>query len=212
MSSRDDRHLPSLPDEARAALDAFRAERPSPQQESRLHAALQSAESRQAHSGSASAQESARSWSRQRARWVVLGAVLAGVLLTVGVELAVTDGGSEMIHEALPPREVAFRVPEGGGWVVLPWSLGRHPEGKATVHLEAPAELQFHRHSAQLPSLQLVRCEGDRCLHRFTAEAGEAAEPLRVHIHRPGRYVFNISHASEARRIDESFVVQAEPL
>ncbi|MFL5343530.1 MAG: hypothetical protein ACJ8AT_01995 [Hyalangium sp.] len=67
------------------------------------------------------------------------------------------------------------------------------------------------RLKAHLPSLQLVSCEGDRCLHRFTANAGGAAEPLRVHIHRPGRYVFNISHATEARRIDESFVVQAEP-
>lgn len=211
MSSRDDSHLPPLPDEARSALSAFQTERPSPQQESRLRAAIQAAEPGQG-SGHHSALGPARLWRHRRALWGVMGAALAVVLLTVGLELTAEDDASEIIHEALPQREVSFQVPEGGGWVVLPWSLSRHPEGKATVHLEAPAELEFQRHSAHLPSVQLVSCEGERCLHRFTANAGEAAEPLRVHIHRPGRYVFNISHASEARRIDESFVVKAEPV
>ena len=87
MSSLDDSHLPPLPDEARFALSAFRTERPSPQQESRLRAALQAAEPGQARSGRHSAQGLARAWSHRRALWAITGAVLAGVLLTVGLEL-----------------------------------------------------------------------------------------------------------------------------
>jgi hypothetical protein len=211
VSSRDDSHLPPLPDEARFALSAFRSERPSPQQEARLREALRAAEAGRVLPGRHGEQAPKRSWNSRRVLGAVMGAALAGGLLSVRLQRPEALDTSAIIHEAFPQREVAFQVPEGGGWVVLPWNLDRHPEGKATVHLEAPAELEFHRHSAHLPAVQLVSCEGDRCMHRFTARAGEASEPLRVRIHRPGRYVFNISHASEARRIDESFVVTAEP-
>ena len=127
----------------------------------------------------------------------------------VGAEQSGAGGTPHAVREALPLREVSFQLPEGGGWVALPWTLNRHPEGTAQVTLETSAELDFHRHSSHLPAVQLVSCEGARCLHQFTTEAGADAEPLRVRIHHPGHYVFNVSHASGARHIDESFLVKA---
>lgn len=211
MSSLDDSNLPPLPDEARFALSAFRTEQPSPHQQARIHAALQAAEARRRLPPERSIKAPARARHFRRGLWVMMGAALASVLLTVGVEQSGGGDTEQATGEALPLREVAFQVPEGGGWVTLPWTLDRHPEGLAQVHLETPAELDFHQHSSHLPAVQLVSCTGDRCLHRFTADAGEGAEPLRVRIHRPGRYVLNVSHTSGARYINESFVVRAEP-
>jgi len=80
----------------------------------------------------------------------------------------------------------------------------------AQVHLETPAELDFHQHANQLPGLQLVGCTEERCTHRFNVPAGESVQPLRVRIEEPGRYEFRASHASDARHIDEHFVMVAE--
>jgi hypothetical protein len=210
VSSLDDRNRPSLPDEARFAIAAFRTEEPSPHQQARIHAALQAAESRGPLPSEKASRAPERSAHFRRGLWVMVGAALASVLLLLGMERTGPRATEQAIHEALPLREVSFQVPEGGGWVVLPWNLNRHPDGLAEVHLETPAELDFHRHSSHLPAVQLVSCEGERCLHQFTAQAGDSAEPLRVRIHRPGRYMLNVSHASEARQIQESFLVRAE--
>ena len=143
------------------------------------------------------------------ALWVMMGAALAAVLLTVGLQQSSPGHTAHAVYEAQPLRELSFQIPEGGGWVVLPWTLNQHPEGTAQVTLETPAELDFHQHSSHLPTVQLVSCEGERCLHKFTTDAGADAEPLRVRIHEPGHYVLNVSHASQARHIDETFVVRA---
>lgn len=209
MSSHDDRNLPPLPDEVRFAVSSFRTEAPSPHQQARLHAALQAAEAQRRAASVRAPRKPARSGSAQRGMWVMMGAALAAVLLTVGLEHSGTGGKAHAVREALPLREVSFQIPEGGGWVVLPWTVDRHPAGMAQVTLETPAELDFHQHSAHLPAVQLVSCEGERCLHKFSTDAGAVAEPLRVRIHEPGHYVFNVSHASKARHIDETFVVRA---
>jgi hypothetical protein len=209
VSSLDDRNSPPLPDEVRFAISAFRTEQPSPHQQARIHAALQAAEYRGHLPSERAAKAPERSPHFRRGLWVMVGAALASVLLTLGMERTGASDTEQAIHEALPLREVNFQVPEGGGWVVLPWNLNRHPDGLAEVHLETPAELDFHRHSLHPPTVQLVSCEGERCLHEFTAEAGDGAEALRVRIHRPGRYMLNVSHASEARQIQESFLVRA---
>lgn len=216
MSSLDDRNCPPLSEEARFAISAFRIEEPSPHQQARIHAALQAAESRGHLPSDRSAKAPERSPHFRRGLWVMVGSALASVLLTLGMERTGAHDTEQAfteqaIHEALPLREVNVQVPEGGGWVVLPWNLNRHPDGMAEVHLETPAELDFHRHSSHLPTVQLVSCEGERCLHQFTAQAGDDAEPLRVRILRPGRYMLNVSHVSEARQIQESFLVRAVP-
>lgn len=211
MSSRDDRNLPPLPEGIRFAVSALRTEQPSPHQQARLHAALQAAEA-QRRALLARPRKPARSASAQRGLWVMMGAALAAVLLTVGLQQSgpSSHGNTSLaVREALPLRELSFHIPEGGGWVVLPWTLSQHPEGTAQVTLETPAELDFHQHSSHLPTVQLVSCEGERCLHKFTTDAGADAQPLRVRIHEPGHYVFNVSHASQARHIDETFVVRA---
>ncbi|WP_224248355.1 hypothetical protein [Hyalangium gracile] len=211
MSSRDDRSLPPLPDEVRFAVAAFRTEQPSAHQQARIHAALQAAEARKSLSPSRPAKEPVRNWLSHLGLWMMMGAALAAVLLTVGVKRPGEGGMAQVVREALPLREVSIRVPEGGGWVALPWTVDRHPEGTARVVLETPAELDFHQHSSHLPTVQLVSCEGARCLHQFTTDAGAEAEPLRVRIHTPGHYVLNVSHASEGRHIHETFVVRAVP-
>ncbi len=138
-----------------------------------------------------------------------MGAALACMLVTVGMDGSGACNTTHAVRESLPQRELAFELPEGGGWVALPWTLARHPEGTAQVMLETPAELNFHQHSAHMPTVQLVSCEGERCLHQFTAPTGKEAEPLRVRIADPGRYVFNVSYALKARHIEETFVVRA---
>jgi hypothetical protein len=139
-----------------------------------------------------------------------VGVALVSAMLLLGLERSGGNATAQAPREALPLREVSFLLPEGGGWVVLPWALDRHPEGRARVHLETPTELDFHQHASHLPAVQLVSCDGDRCLHQFTVDAGDDAEPLRVRIHRPGHYKFHVSHASDARHIAETFIVRAE--
>jgi hypothetical protein len=209
VSSRDDSNLPPLPDEVRFAVSAFRTEQPSPHQQARIHAALQAAEAQKASSPKRTVKAPVRSGTAQWGFWVMMGAALATMLLLVSVERSAVGGAGHAVREALPQREVSFQIPEGGGWVVLPWTVNRHPEGPAKVVLETPAELDFHQHSSHLPTVQLVSCEGERCLHQFTTDAGSDAEPLRVRIHSPGHYVLNVSHASQARHIDETFIVRA---
>lgn len=211
MSSLDDRNRPPLPDEVRFAISAFRTEEPSPHQQARIHAALQAAEYRMRTPSRRAAKAAARAPHFRRGLWVMTGAALASVLLTLGMERTGDTNTEQATREALPLREVNVQVSEGGGWVVLPWNLNRHPDGLAEVHLETPAELDFHQHSTHLPAVQFVSCEGERCLHQFTAQAGDGAEPLRVRIHRPGRYILNVLHASGSRQIKESFLVRAEP-
>jgi hypothetical protein len=141
-----------------------------------------------------------------------MGAVLTGALM-LGVTVHLDGDDAPLVSlESLPSQHVSFQLPAGGvGWVELPWRIGAHPEGKAVVHMETPAEMNFHEHHAQhFPSLQLVSCEEGRCLHQFEAPSGPSAQPLRVRIHKPGRYEFRVSHASDDRHIDEHFVVEAE--
>jgi hypothetical protein len=207
VTLRDDNDLPPLPEEIRSAISKLRDERPSPFQEQRISAALEAAEIRR---------NLPRQWGTQRAsrprNWRLglwgVGAMLASAAFVM-VEQSEDRRTAHARREARPLREVPVLIPEGGGWVSLPWTLDQHPEGMARVHLETPAELDFHRHSSHLPAVQLVSCEADRCMHQFTADAGDDAEPLRVRIHRPGEYVFHVSHASDARHIAESFLVRA---
>ncbi|HSP81852.1 MAG TPA: hypothetical protein VLQ93_25250 [Myxococcaceae bacterium] len=211
MSTQDDTRPPPLPEEARFALSAFRAERPSAQARYRLHTALQAAGSDRPLPRRAHPERAARRWSTPALR-VALGAALSGALL-VGVMVQPRGGDLQTRQrQILPSRHLAMQLPEeGSGWIELPWSIDDHPEGMALVHVETPVEMNFHEHhSEHLPSLQLVSCEGERCLHQFEAPSGPSAQPLRVRIHRPGRYELRVSHASEARHIDEHFVVVAE--
>ena len=214
MSKDDETKLPPLPEEARFALQAFRSERPSQQARFRIHAALEAAEA-----GRSAPRSSPKpvpppkyaGWASSAGFRVAMGAVLTGALM-LGVTVNLDGDDSQLIsHESLPARHLSVQIPrEGFGWVELPWNIDDHPEGKAVVHMETPAEMNFHEHHAEhLPSLQLVSCEADRCLHQFEAPSGPSAQPLRVRIHKPGRYEFRVSHASDDRQINERFVVDA---
>lgn len=209
MSKDDETKLPPLPEEARSAIEAFRAERPSQQARFRLHAALEAAEA--GRSTPRPAPPHHAGWWDSAGLRVAMGAVLTGALM-LGVTVNLDGDESRLIsHESLPARHLSVQIPkEGFGWVELPWSIDDHPEGKAMVHMETPAEMNFHEHHAEhLPALQLVSCEADRCLHQFEAPSGPSAQPLRVRIHKPGRYEFRVSHASDDRQINERFVVEA---
>ena len=191
MSKDDETKLPPLPEDARSAIQAFRAERPSPQARFRIHAALQAAESPEPSPRPPPPPKHAR-WRSSAGLRVALGAVLTGALM-LGVTVNLDGDDARLISlESLPSRHVSFQLPAAGiGWVERPWSIGEHPEGKAVVHMETPAEMNFHEHHAEhLPALQLVSCEGNRCLHQFEAPSGSSAQPLRVRIHKPGRYEF----------------------
>lgn len=212
MSKDDDTKLPPLPEQARFAMQAFRAERPSQQARFRIRAALQAAER-----GQPSPSPRPTRWWSSAGLHVDMGAVLTGALmlgaLMLGVTVRLDSGDSQLIsRESLPARHLSIELPaEGFGWVELPWNIDEHPEGKAVVHMETPAEMNFHEyHAEHLPALQLVSCEGERCLHQFEAPSGRAAQPLRVRIHKPGRYEFRVAHASDARHISEHFVVMAD--
>ncbi|QRK04387.1 hypothetical protein JQX13_29475 [Archangium violaceum] len=218
MSSNDGKNLPPLPEEAHSALSALRNERPSGRLQLRLQSALQQAEAARA-SGSASTQGrrkglAERTHAHHPEIRMLLGAALACTLLVLAVKVDGVDsvmGGTELQAEVLPSRQVSFQIPgEGAGWLELPWSHGVHSGEPAMVRLEAPAEVDFHRHAQHLPSLQLVGCEGDRCVHEFTADTGDSALPLRVRIDKPGRYEFRVSHASDVRQVHEHFVVVAD--
>ncbi len=211
MSKDDETGLPPLPDEARFAIQAFRAERPSQQARFRIHTALQAAEEASKAPPRRPPPPKHVHWRASAGLRVLAGAVLTGVLM-LGVTLQLDGDDARLVpRESLPSRHVSIQLPkDGSGWVELPWSIDEHPEGMATVHMETPAEMNFHEHHAEhLPSLQLVSCEGDRCLHQFEAQSGPSAQPLRVRIHKPGRYEFRVSHASDDRRINEHFVVEA---
>lgn len=218
MSSNDGKNLPPLPEEAHSAISALRSERPSGRFQLRLHAALQEAEAARA-SGAAPRQDRRkglveRTHIHHPEIRVLLGAVLACMLIMLAVQVDGVDsvmGGTELQAEVLPSRQVSFQIPgEGSGWLDLPWSHGVHSGEPATVRLEAPAEVDFHRNAQHLPSLQLVGCDGDRCVHEFTADTGDSALPLRVRIDKPGRYEFRVSHASDVRQVHEHFVVVAD--
>ncbi|WP_375770603.1 hypothetical protein NR798_06810 [Archangium gephyra] len=212
MSKDDETQLPPLPEEARFSLQAFRAERPSPQARFRIHAALQAADAGRSSPPRRAPPPRPARWRSSPGLRVAMGAMLTGVLM-LGVTVRLDGDDSQFIsHESLPSRHLSIQLPkEGFGWVELPWNIGDHPEGKAVVHMETPAEMNFHEHHAEhLPALQLVSCEGDRCLHQFEAPSGPSAQPLRVRIHKPGRYEFRVSHASDDRQINEHFVVDAE--
>jgi hypothetical protein len=211
VSKDDETKLPPLSEEARSALEAFRAERPSPQARFRIHAALQAAEAGKSTPRPAPAPKHPQ-WRSSAGLRVAMGAVLTGALM-LGVTVQLDGDESQLIsHESLPSRHLSLQLPkEGFGWIELPWNIDEHPEGRAVVHMETPADMNFHEHHAEhLPALQLVTCEGDRCLHQFEVPSGPSAQPLRVRIHKPGRYEFRVSHASDDRQINEHFVVEAE--
>lgn len=212
MSKDDETKLPPLPEEARFAIQAFRAERPSQQARFRIHTALQAAEAGRSSPRRAPLPKPHSPWRSSAGLRVAMSAVLTGALM-LGVTVKLDGEESQLMsHESLPSRHLSVQLPEEGiRWVELPWSIGEHPEGKAVVHMETPAEMNFHEHHAEhLPALQLVSCEGERCLHQFEALSGPSAQPLRVRINKPGRYEFRVSHASDDRSINEHFVVEAE--
>jgi hypothetical protein len=211
VSKDDDTKLPPLSEEARFAIQEFRAERPSPQARARIHEALQTAESSQPLRRRPPPPRHAR-WRSSAALGVAMGAVLSGALMLGGTVKPQGDNGSLLPRESFPSRHLSIQLPpEGFGWVELPWRIDEHSEGKAVVHMETPAEMNFHLHHAKhLPSLQLVNCEGERCLHQFEAPSGRLAQPLRVRIHKPGRYELRVAHASDGRHISERFVVEAQ--
>ncbi|OJT24880.1 hypothetical protein BO221_10795 [Archangium sp. Cb G35] len=211
MSKDDETKLPPLPEEARFAIQAFRSERPSTQARFRIHEALEAAEAGRSAPPRPAPPPKYAGWRASAGLRVAMGAVLTGALM-LGVTVNLDGDDSQLIsHESLPARHLSVQIPEEGfGWVELPWNIDNHPEGTAVVHMETPAEMNFHEHHAEhLPALQLVSCEADRCLHQFEAPSGSAAQPLRVRIHKPGRYEFRVSHASDERQINERFVVEA---
>jgi hypothetical protein len=211
VSKDDDTKLPPLSEEIRIALQDFRAERPSRRVRFRIHAALQAVESGQPPPGRSPPPREVR-WRFSTALRVAMGTVLSGALM-LGMMVQLHGEEARLVpREFFPSQYLSVQLPhEGFGWVELPWSIDEHPEGKAVVHMETPAEMHFQVHHAEhLPTLQLVSCEGERCLHQFEAPSGPAAQPLRVRIHKPGRYEFHVSHASDDRHIHEHFVVEAE--
>ncbi|PTL76033.1 hypothetical protein [Vitiosangium sp. GDMCC 1.1324] len=218
MSSNDGKNLPPLPEEAHSALSALRGERPSPRFQHRLQTALQAAEAARA-SGAASRSGCRRGFLMRTHAYhpqarMLMGAALAIALLVVAGRMDGVDGlggGTGVYREEFPSRQVSFRLPgEGAGWLELPWSRSVHSGEPAMVRLETPAGLDFHQHTRTLPSMQLVGCDAERCIHEFTADTGATAEPLRVRIDKPGRYEFRLWHMSDVRHVHERFVVVAD--
>jgi hypothetical protein len=212
MSAPDDKSLPPLPGEATRALEAFREERPSAHLESRLQLAIQAAASGKSAARSKPPERQERlAWLNHRVTRRVMGLALATSVIILAVRADDWSGDSEALSETMPLRHVSFQLSrESPGWLELPWTHGVHSGEPATVHLEAPEELNLHLHAEGLPSVRLVGCEGGRCIHQFTADTGEDATPLRVRIDKPGRYEFRVSHASDARQVREHFVVEAK--
>ena len=212
--------LKDLPPGALSALSAFREERPSAPFEYRLHLALQEAEEARTQGRVPPAPVRGRLGAlphpslRLLTVSVLMGLILATVLVSRSGPVdhwARLRGGGNVPTECLPSHQVAFQLPEqGAGWLELPWMHGAHSGAQATVRMETPAELNFHQHARDLPSLKLVSCEAGRCVHQFTASTGETATPLRVRIDKPGRYEFRVSHASGTKEVHEHFVVVAD--
>lgn len=219
MRTPDAKELPSLPPAALSALQAFREERPSSHLEYRLHSALERAEELRLQ-GRVSPPPSRGvlgTWLpslRVLAAPVLLGVILLSLFVSHPGSVdpwALLRSGENVPTECLPAHQVSFQLPEeGAGWLELPWQHGVHSGAPATVRLDTPAELNFHQHARDLPSLKLVSCEAGRCVHQFTASTGAAATPLRVRIDKPGRYEFRLSHASGTREVHEHFVVVAD--
>ncbi|MET0403144.1 MAG: hypothetical protein ABW123_12110, partial [Cystobacter sp.] len=189
-------------------LEALRAERPSAHLESRLHLAL-----RAASSGGPPVRRDRphrMSWVDHRVTRRVLSLALVTTVILLVVRMDDWNEDADVISETMPLRHVSFELSAAtNGWLELPWAHGLHSGEPATVHLESPAELNLHLHAAELPAMRLVGCEGGRCIHQFTADTGAEATPLRVRIHKPGRYEFRVSHASDARQVREHFLVDA---
>ena len=221
MNPTDDpKGLPSLPTGALSALAALREERPSTHQEYRLHLALQAAdEARERGLSPPPLLRGGGPWwyhpvLRLLAAPVFVGVIVAVLFLSQSGRVdhwALLRSGGDVQTECLPARQVSFQLPEeGAGWLELPWKHGVHLGATATVRLDTPAELNFHQHAQDLPSLKLVSCAAGRCVHQFTASTGAAATPLRVRIDKPGRYEFRMSHASGLHEVHEHFVVVAD--
>lgn len=203
MRKHSEPQTPALPEEARFAMAAFRAEHPSEHLRARVSQALEAAEE-----GRVAVRSEQSRWRASRGlRWglgmAVVGAA-AVVLLYEGEQLGIP------LH-ALPSREIQVRLPEeGSGWVHLPWALDSHPEGLAVVKLEAPAEVDVHREGLPYAEPWHSSCGAERCVHRFVAPAGEDVQPLKVRIDEPGRYELRLSHTSDERHVHEHYVVVAE--
>lgn len=208
-----DAKSPPLPDEARRALAAFRNERPSLQLQARVAAALEAADAGRTlpKQDRPARARSAHPFALRMALGTAMASLLALVAVRFGHHPPGESASRAIRRQTMPSREIAARLPaEGPGWAELPLSLHAHPEGLAQVHLETPAALELQQHADGLPGLQLVGCSGERCVHRFTAPTGASAQPLRLRIREPGRYVVRASHASDTHHIDEHFVLVAE--
>lgn len=218
MRTPDTKELPSLPPAALSALHAFREERPSSHLEYRLHSALERAEEARSQGQGPAPRGGLGGWLHPSLRVLTAPVLLGALLLSVFVShpgsvdpWALLRSGGDVQTECLPAHQVSFQLPEeGAGWLELPWKHGVHSGAPATVRLDTPAELNFHQHARDLPSLKLVSCEAGRCVHQFTASTGAAATPLRVRIDKPGRYEFRMSHVSGSREVHEHFVVVAD--
>lgn len=212
MSAPDDKSLPPLPGEAVRALDAFREERPSTHLENRIQLAIQAASSGKTPARPSPPERQERlAWLEHRVTRRVMSLALVTSVILLAVRADDWTGDSEVLSETMPLRHVSFQLSQGSpGWLELPWTHGVHSGEPATVHLEAPEELNLHLHADGLPSVRLVGCDAGRCIHQFTADTGADATPLRVRIDKPGRYEFRVSHASDARQVREHFVVEAK--
>jgi hypothetical protein len=212
MSAPNDKSLPPLPGDAARALEAFRDERPSTHLENRIQLALQAASSGKTASRSEAPERQERlAWLEHRVTRRVLGLALVTSVVLLAVRGDDWTGDSEVLSETMPLRHVSFQLSrESPGWLELPWMHGVHSGEPATVHLDAPEELNLHLHAEGLPSVRLVGCDAGRCIHQFTADTGADATPLRVRIDKPGRYEIRVSHASDTRQVREHFVVEAK--
>lgn len=209
MSAPNDKPLPPLPEEAVRALDAFRDEQPSAHLEKRLQLAIQTASS--GRTPARPKPQARMAWLEHRVTRGVMGLAVVSLVLLVAVRVEDEWGGdAEVLSETLPLRHVSFQLSQGSpGWLELPWTHGVHSGEPATVHLDAPEELNFHLHAEGLPSVRLMGCDVGRCRYQFTADTGADATPLRVRIDKPGRYEFRVAHASDTREVREHVVVEA---
>lgn len=203
----DDRHgpLPPLPPELRSAMAELRERVPSSAFDARLTRRLAEADADSARASSAARVHRGQ----RRAALFAIAPALAGAALVVYAAVGdAPEGYGTRLLERAEEMDVALEA-EGPTWVHLDLATEHHEGADTVVHVHAADNVAVHA-TDHARGLGPADCADAMCKHEFEhLDAHPERRPVKIGLHKPGRYAIRVEHKSDGVHVREHFIVNA---